>query len=416
VRRKCFGAVSVLAAFCLSALASPIAVAGPGDYSETSGQAAAWIARQLAENDGVIVSGGSTDWGSTIDALLGLIASKWEGHQVAQTAEKVYASDTAYIGLEIEKESSWPAIAKMLLALKTAVANPPFLSADLDATAFPTSEGARDLIADLLGVLNPDGSFGDAGTDSIFVHPLAMLALAKTAGGVPASTVDWLDQERCSDMSSENFGSFGWAPDCSMPDSDSTALIIQALIAANYTGEMLEAAEKWLLSQQDSSGGFTSWGATNTNTTGLAAQALLTHYPDAAAAAAEFIADLQITCVTIMSVTLDNNDLGAIAYDEVAYDKAEMEGMDPGLKTQFLRATVQAVLGLGAPNLALLTFNSAGDVMPMKCPPLEGPIDVPQPPPADIGTGGVAVSGWAWLPMVLIMSGLLIAHQLRVRA
>jgi hypothetical protein len=310
------------------------------------------------------------------------------GDQITATADKIFASGEAFIGATSNKETMWPAIAKMILATQVS---------GLDAGGFPVPGGTRDLIAELRSVLNADGSFGADGIDNIFNHPLAMLALARTDEGVPAQAVTWMIDQQCADTTSVDYGSFGWA-ECMMADIDSTAMATQALAASGVLatpGSPLSAAKTWLLSQQQADGGFESWGATNTNSTGLAAQTLADSHPSVVTKAQEFIGGLQVTCAVVLDNSpLVDGDVGAIGYDLEAFDTITSQGMS-GQRAQAMRTTTQAILGLGGADFFHLTSQGALATTPTATcgqppntaepttPPTSGPSNAPaDPPPA----------------------------------
>ncbi|MCL2483642.1 MAG: hypothetical protein FWF43_09580 [Propionibacteriaceae bacterium] len=354
--------------------------------SANAGLAAAWIASQLAASDDVMGSGSSTDWGLTIDALFALASAGVGEEQIAATAAKINASGISYIGTSASLGTSWPAVAKTALALEVA---------GLDPAAMPVSGGTRNLLADLRSVLNADGSFG--ASDNIFSHALALLALARSTGGVPPMATNWLLAQQCTDGTSANVGSFGWSRDCSSPDSDSSAMDVQALRAAGVADDSapMIAAQAWLASQQDPSGGVASFGTLNTNSAGLLAQA---YYSDSAIAgpAATFIGNHQITCSTVASDAADLTlaDLGAISYDQAGFDSAVAQGLTASATGQFLRASVQAVLGLGGPDFGTLSALGASTGLPsLTCTPAT-PTPTPgtSPNPTPTPTAGTSPS------------------------
>ncbi len=373
--------------------------------------AAAWIGRQLAQDGGVFPSLASPDWGATIDGLFALAAAHVGGDQIAATAAKLYASGAAYIGTPDAMSASWSAVAKMVLALEVA---------GLDPTVFPTDTGTRDLIADLRGTLNADGSFGSVGTDNIFVHPLAMIALSRTDGAVPAQATAWLQSQQCSDQASPSLGSFGWATACdaTMTDPDSTSLAVQAFLAAGLaeTDPAVARAETWLVAQQNTAGGFENFGAANSNSTGLAVQALQGSHPEVVQAAQEFIGSLQITCDTVAANgALTAADRGAIAADSPSLTAALGTGLDQAAAERFFRATAQAVFGLGAPGLASLTSTGAEADLPDPACSVPGePFTLP--PDASSATGLVITTGGeareqgfplaSWTALLLLAAGL----------
>ena len=334
--------------------------------SSDAGMAAAWIASRLSASGDVIKSGTSTtDWGTTIDALIALASAGVGGNQIAATAAALNASGTAYVGAPDQVGTNWQSIAKMALGLEVA---------GLDPTNFG---GNRDLIADLMSALNSDGSFGSANGNKVpFLQSLAMLALSRTEGGVPPQATAWMLSQQCTTSGSSN-GSFGWPSGCATADPDSTSMAIQALEAAGIPSDnpAVVAAEQWLKTQQDSvTGGILSYGTPNSNSTGLAAQSLSgdTSFTDPARA---FIAGLQVTCdlVEAQSPALVVGDIGAIAYSQDDFATFATSGLQSAM-TSTQMATVQAVLGLGGPKYD--TVSAAGvaaDLPSASCSPAPSP-------------------------------------------
>ncbi|MCL2465035.1 MAG: hypothetical protein FWF28_08220, partial [Micrococcales bacterium] len=159
--------------------------------------------------------------------------------------------------------------------------------------------------------------------------------------------------------------------------------------------------------QQDASGGFASFGAVNTNSTGLAAQALRAD-PAVAQTAAGFIGGLQITCATVAENTnLSQADVGAISYDQPGFSSALTQGLDAASAATFLRASSQAVLGLGGADFASLSAAGATSGLPdLTCQTSPGATPTPTPTPSGgpaVDTGG-SVSGQIgaalWLALV----------------
>jgi hypothetical protein len=324
--------------------------------------AAAWLRDELTASEGVLPGYvGSDDWGLTIDALAGLAAAGIGKDQFAASADLVYHSGEAYVGAASALNSKWPAVAKTVWALQIA---------GLDPSVFPVSGGVtRDLVAELRSTVGVSGEFGSGG--SPFTWALGVLALARTADGVPVRAVAHLASKQCAD-GSPNDGAYGWTDGCSDADPDATALVLQALTAAGVPSSHpgILNAEAWLMGTQELEGGFaTSWGSANANTTGLAAQALRVLSTDeddwgldstevaAAQAAAEFVRVLQITGPVLDAYpdTLTLDDAGAIAYSAADLSDAEDNGIDAASADSFRRATAQAIFALDGPGLGGLT-------------------------------------------------------------
>ena len=135
-------------------------------------------------------------------------------------------------------------------------------------------------------------------------------------------------------------------------DVDATAVAMQALIAAAEAGatgtaEPLADATAWLLSVQADTGSFSGGAVTaypNTNSTGLAGQALAAVGEHAAAAkAAAFVAAQQLTASNAGKAAAH---VGAIAYTPDALQVAAANGIGDFELDQWRRATSQAILGL----------------------------------------------------------------------
>ncbi|MDR0488328.1 MAG: terpene cyclase/mutase family protein [Propionibacteriaceae bacterium] len=311
--------------------------------------AVAWLGQILADNDDVIPGFSGVDWELTTDSIFALASAGVGGTQLSKTAAKLKASGSAYIGSSSEIGTRWARAAKVALALMVAGED-------------PTSFDGRNLLFEIRSVMNADGSFGNPGSDSSFNHSLAMLALARTDGGVPVQATQWILGRQCS-----TDGSFGWSSGCGGADIDMTAMVLQALQASGASGSPEYAmAEQWLISKQESSGGFSAFGAPNANSTGLGSQAL--HGNTAVLeGAVRFIGTLQVSCTSIEASTgkLTEADLGAIAYNPETFSQGVDEGIESST-SQFVRATVQAVLGLGGPGFENLTAEGIETDLPVR--------------------------------------------------
>ncbi len=215
--------------------------------------------------------------------------------------------------------------------------------------ADPTSFGGVDLIMRLRALQQPSGRFADRSQWGDYSNSLgqsfALLALARTPGGAPAEAVGFLAGAQCAD------GGFpvSFAQPICVSDPDATALAAQAL-AATGRGTEARAGLSWLTAHQLSDGSLAAAGAAagNANSTGLAAQALLTGgRPLAGVKAWAFVHSLQAGCSAQVA------DRGAVAYDAT--------GLDPATAT---RATAQAVLGLSGTPLATLSSHGARAAAP----------------------------------------------------
>ena len=114
----------------------------------------------------------------------------------------------------------------------------------------------------------PDlGRFGAASPSD---QAYAIIALARTSGGAPADAVDYLVSVQCSD------GDFNWdgtCPGAGAEDPDTTGLALQALLAGGATAPR-PRPPSCCSAIQGSDGAFSSFGTPNTNSCGVAGQAL----------------------------------------------------------------------------------------------------------------------------------------------
>jgi hypothetical protein len=369
------------------------------------------LAAQLdANGDTLPDSGGvATDWGLTIDALLALAASGQASDQAHATAGAIAGSGEQYIGAPADVATKWPAIAKTALALEVA---------GLDPTAHPAPGGARDLIAELVGVMNNDGSFGSS--DMVFSHALAVIALARTSAGSPPGAVNWMANQRCANQADPAFGAYGWGSGCSgSEDVDVTALAIHALIAANVPASdpAVQDAAAWLATQQDAAGGFLAWGAANANSTAMAASALalVPGHTAAIAKAAEYLGSLQVSCAIIAAQgsPLGTADLGAVAFDLTALTDAKQFGIDAIAVGQFQRAGAQAALASMPSGLGGLSISGAAAPAARTCTPAGAN---PQPAPGQPkgGTPLPPTGADAGLPVMAGAAALMLVGALLV--
>ncbi|BCB89292.1 prenyltransferase/squalene oxidase repeat-containing protein [Phytohabitans suffuscus] len=295
--------------------------------------AAGWLARQMVDGDHFEATFGEftfPDQGLTIDAIFAFAATKtadsYAGNALTWLAQPAILS--GYIG-DGTTESYAGATAKASLAVQVRGGN-------------PTSFGGVNLTSRLLALRTPSGRFSDRSAfgdfSNAFSQSLAILTLERTPAGAPAPAAAFLAGSRCADGGYPiTFGE----PTC-VSDVDATAIAVQALRAAGRYADAF-AGTQWLISAQAADGSFVNAGGIpNTNSTGLAGQALRTGGRLLAAAkAAAFIRGQQVNCGGAAA------DRGAIAFTT--------GGLDPNTAP---RATAQAILGLTGPSLA--TLSAAG--------------------------------------------------------
>jgi hypothetical protein len=321
---------AVLVACVLAALfVAPATATGPLTRSRADA-AAGWLARQMVDGDHFEVEFGGQifpDQGLTIDAVYAFATAKVADDYAARAMLWLARPDilTGYIGDGAGESYAGPT-AKLALAVDVRGDD-------------PTGFGGVDLIARLRGLQQASGRFTDRSAfgdfSNAFSQSLAILALDRTAAGVPAAAPAFLAGSRCPDGGYPV--QFGQATCTS--EVDATAMAVQALLAAGRIGDAVPGLN-WLVSVQGSDGGFASAaGTANANSTGLAGQALRAGLrPVAAARTTLFLIGLQVGCDG------PAGDRGGVAFDAGGFDPATAP-----------RATAQAILGMGGAGFPHLT-------------------------------------------------------------
>lgn len=336
--------VALGAVLAVGATAPHPAAAAPGPPATA---ALDWLAAELAANDHVLTSFGLPDYGLTLDAVLALALGDAHDDVVQDTMTVIeddldqFFTDAAF-GTGTGRFTG--ALAKSALAVAVT-------GGDL------TSSDGRDLEQELRGLVatsGPDaGRFvetGDfAGPTNGFAQALGIQALSHTEAGAPAAAVAFLVDQQCPGGGFRGVyePSGGCTADPSA-DPDYTAIALAALLTAPDQPGVPAAVTRavtWLTARQLPSGGFANaFGDVNSNTAGLAGNALRAAGSTAAAdATASFVTSVQLTAAE------DATDAGAIAFTAGAHAAAAATGIDDLSRDQFRRATAQAVLALGLP-------------------------------------------------------------------
>ena len=193
--------------------------------------------------------------GATADAVLALVAA---GRNPASFRSSDGLNALDYLAGEAESYAAQGASAAGKLALAVSAAGQ-------DPRAF----GDVDLVEAISATYAiTDGQFG-AG-NSVWDQSWAMLGLRAAGETIPVSATEALEALQAE--------SGGWGFDASAdPDTDSTALALQALAAAGRAVDAppVQAGLDWLRVVQNGDGGFPGYdGATSASSTGLALQAL----------------------------------------------------------------------------------------------------------------------------------------------
>jgi hypothetical protein len=147
------------------------------------------------------------------------------------------------------------------------------LAAGRDARDF----GGIDLVSSLEAKSDDDGLYGGTEAGNVVSQSLAILALKAAGRPIPASALAWLAAVQLDD------GSWSWNGDTTpgTGDSNSTALALQALVAADEQDAIVNKALDYLHGIQNEDGGFpyqkpSDFGSdTDANSTAYVIQALI---------------------------------------------------------------------------------------------------------------------------------------------
>jgi hypothetical protein len=333
----------------------------PSPHQADGNAAATWLAGQL--DDHAMQGFANTDWGLTIDTLFALTATKADPAEARAVADNVAGHVRSYDSMD---DYGYPGVTVAGAAAKILVAAE---SVGDD----PTDFGGRDMRAEVLDTMQSGGTFagrfsdqypadfpgGGVDNSNTFGQSLAVIGLSGSAGGVPQVAVDFLVKQQCESggfrLSPDMFGtpsaSCDDSPDAVL-DPDSTAMAVQALLAADRAGASGAAAAAakgvaWLRSVQHEDGSIGGSGPTsapNTNSTGLAGEALAAGGDQAAAdKAADWVAAHELTAGNAGAA---GDSVGAIAYNDDSLADAQANGITSMSADQWRRATAQAVLAL----------------------------------------------------------------------
>ena len=224
-----------------------------------TGSALMWL-QASQENEGGFSNGfaAGADYGTTVEVILAVAAA---GQDVSQWQSPAGLSPLDYVatqvaGGEFEKAG---ALSKALLVAVATGQNP---------RAF----GGKDLISELMSHQDSEtGLFGD----TLFQHAYAVLALHNAGQPIPQNAVTALTSQFTDDGAWALFG--GKTP--GMADTNTTAIIMQALVAAGER-DAATGALPYLHRMQNEDGGFpyqkpSNWGTdTDANSTAVVLQAL----------------------------------------------------------------------------------------------------------------------------------------------
>lgn len=234
--------------------ASPLAtpVAAPGLQGAVD-----WLISQQQEDGSWLGFSGEPDTGTVVDALITLGAAQEAGIDVGSSIDNAMA----WLGSEdyalVYAQTGTGQAAKLVLAL---------VAADADSLEIA---GVKPLDLVLAGEAAESGLYGTG----IYDHAYVLMALAATDSEIPATAMDFLGT-----VQAEN-GGFAWdgSTDITMVDSNTTSMVVQALVATgNGDSDVVARAVDFLRTTVTDQGAAYSVGAeADSNSTALVAQAFM---------------------------------------------------------------------------------------------------------------------------------------------
>ena len=262
---RMWGRIALLMAFALSLTLVPnltAAQATPGPQESPAADATAalenavtWLQSQQAADGGWVGFSGTSDVGLTIDAALALVAASIRGVEVDLTAATsfIVANGVDYA------ESGTGQSAKLAIAA---------VALGLDPKNF---EG-MDLIEEMKDGYDSNTNFYGAGP---YDHALVIIALVATGEELPEGAIEAFDARQLEEGS--------WAFDGTLiagnGDTNTTAIVLQALVAAGATGGDLILHGVEYLAGEALPNGFAfqrgPGAAADANSTSLAIQGLI---------------------------------------------------------------------------------------------------------------------------------------------
>jgi hypothetical protein len=321
-----------------AAAATP-ALAATASAPTRSQGSAGWLARQLVQGSHFVTVYNGVSYpaqGETIDAILAFAATKSSNAYGARAIGWLEQPSVLanYIGTGTESYAG--ETAKAALAAEVRGIN-------------PAKFGKVNLIARLAKLLTKSGRYSDHSAygdySDAFSQSLAIIALSRD-GGAPAKAVKFLMTSECKNGGYPLY----FAQKTCVSDTDSTALDVQALLAADEQKAAVRGLA-WLAYVQKKDGGLLAAGekVPNANTTGLAGEAFAAGgWKHQAALATNFLLGLQVGCSAPVSKR------GALAYDSTGF--TESTAVD---------ATAQGILGLADVSLAKLSWRGSSSKAPV---------------------------------------------------
>lgn len=228
--------------------------------------ATSWLIDQQLEDGSFAGFSGEADAGTTVDAVIALAAAESRGVDVGTALDDAVAWLASGDVALVYEQTGVGQAAKLVLAL---------VAVGEDPTDFATTNP-------LAIVQNgQDEATGVYGT-GVYDHAYAMMALAVTGQDVPESAISALDATQ----GDEGGWAFDGSTDALAADSNTTAMVVQALVATGYGDHsMVQGGLEYLLTTLDDEGGaaYAQGAEADANSTALVAQAHIATQGDATA-------------------------------------------------------------------------------------------------------------------------------------
>ena len=262
----------MLVALCLSFFAAPVSAQ---DNKASVENAITWLQGQQQPDGGFAGFSGASDPGATVDAIFAMVAAQSLGVSADTEAAMKYL-ESGDIALVYAQTSAGSA-AKLALAL-VATGNDPHEFNGVNPMSIVEVGAGLGMIG-----LGP------------YDHAYGIQALVATGTPVPELAIDTARDSQIEDGS--------WAFDGTMTagagDTNTTAMMVQALVAAGVTSELVTNATDYLISTQNEDGGFPyqPGAESDANSTALVIQAMIAaneeNHADALANAQKALAGMQ---------------------------------------------------------------------------------------------------------------------------
>ena len=348
--------VVALAGLGLVASGGLLAPAGAAPAPGRANQGTTWLSDQLV--DGLLYTRyQGTDYpnhGTTLDAALAFEALGTRDGALASVLAVYDADPDQYVAPF--GSTSAGGLGKLLTAVQ---------QSGTDAADFAQGHLLQRL-ANTVSTGSDAGWAHDGGaTDysNTVTQSFAVRALALGGAAEARSAARFLLKQQCAEgyfrtyMVSEDNTCDGGTAAQSGASVDATAYAVLALKQVrhsevpqvqNRVTHALRAAKSWLVGEQAAGGAFSDGGVKNTNSTGLAAQALsLLRKDGRAERSARWVLKHKVTGKVVKASKLTKADRGAIAYTFSDLRRAEKHGISNPTRFYWQSATAQAVPALG---------------------------------------------------------------------